>query len=175
MQNLWRTHHALQVLSETAVVDLPTSNVRLGTGMSRRELATRYPNEYMYLAGPISVGEKRYHPLVRESLSLSCELSILFLRQDEAGRLITQGGDIDGRIKCLLDALRMPSADEQSRSLPEENELWCLMQGDELITRLDVDTDRLLFSSSTHHHEVHLVIEVSINVLRVGQHNIALV
>lgn len=175
LEYLWQSHHALSVLRETAVVQRPgNTTTRLGHNLTPRQLADAYPSEYEHLARPLSVGEKSYLPLVRESLSLACELSILFLRQDEAGKLITQGGDLDGRLKCLLDALRMPSADEQRRAPPRAEHLWCLMQGDELISRLDVETDRLLFPSGTHQHEVHLVIEVSINVLRVGQHNVCL-
>lgn len=175
LEYLWHTHHALRSLSEQAAVKRPASGVtRLGTNLTPRELAEHYPSEYEYLAGQIHVRDKAYIPVIRESLSLSCELSILFLRQEEAGRLVTQGGDLDGRIKCLLDALRMPSPDEQERSPPNLDRIFCLMQGDELVSRLDVETDRLLFPQTTHQHEVHLTIEVSINVLKVTPYNICL-
>ncbi|GGA06000.1 hypothetical protein GCM10010923_14800 [Blastomonas marina] len=175
LKYLWETHHALSVLRETAVVKREgVGTQRIGHGLSPRQLAEQYPSEYEHLAGPLAVRGKSYLPLVRESLSLSCELSVLFLRQDEPGKLLTQGGDIDGRMKCLLDALRMPSGDEQERAPPPEDHLWCLMEGDELVTRLDIETDRLLIPRSEHQHEVHLDIEVTINVLKVGHHNMAL-
>ena len=77
-------------------------------------------------------------------------------------------------MKTLLDALRMPTRDEQARNTPADEMLYCLMQDDCLVSRLDIETDRLLFPSSTHPHEVHLDIEVSLNVLRVYPHNVCL-
>ena len=49
-----------------------------------------------------------FKPLVRRSLSLACALDILFLRHEERYNLMRQGGDLDGRIKTLFDALKMP-------------------------------------------------------------------
>jgi hypothetical protein len=43
-----------------------------------------------------------------------CALHILFLRRDQPGNLVTSGGDIDNRIKVLLDALRMPAGMSRS-------------------------------------------------------------
>jgi len=129
---------------------------------------------YEDLCYEIAIGEKRYLPLVRESLSLSCELKVLFLRQADPGALISQGGDIDNRIKLLLDALRMPDKDEQDRYPPEEDMLYCLMESDHLVSRLDVDTDRLLFPKTEKPDEVHLVIGVRLNVLQVAPHNMCL-
>jgi hypothetical protein len=41
---------------------------------------------------------------VRNSFALHCGLKVLFLRKEPPGK-VYQGGDIDGRIKTLLDAL----------------------------------------------------------------------
>lgn len=174
LEYLWQTHPALKVLRREGARHRPGTILYVDPDLSPREMATEYPESFEYLVDPIIVGPKQYLPLVRQSLSLGCEVSILFLRQDEAGKLVTQGGDLDGRMKCLLDALRMPSVAEQSRALPAEDLLHCLMEGDELVTRLDIESDRLLFPATIHQHEVHLTIEVSINVLQVGPHNMAL-
>jgi len=45
-----------------------------------------------------------YFPLVRNSLGLVCGIRVLFLRREPPGR-VYQGGDIDGRLKTLFDAL----------------------------------------------------------------------
>jgi hypothetical protein len=113
-------------------------------------------------------------PLVRKSLDLNCELEILFLRQQDPGDLVTQAGDIDNRAKTLLDALRMPEKDEQERVDVPESGLFTLLESDTLISRLDIDTDRLLFPQTDKPDEVHLVIQVKLNVLRVGPHNMCL-
>ena len=184
---LWETHQALQVLKHDGATERHTPVMQMKSvndpgfiafvdsgQASRRGMAARYPDEWDDLLEPISVGNKRYSPLVRESLSLNCELEILFLRQQDPGQLISQGGDIDGRMKTLLDALRIPHKDEQDRNTPDEDELWCLMESDTLVSDLSIETDRLLFPQSTHPHEVHLTIAVRLNVLRVGNHNVCL-
>src|SRR5262249_16408835 len=67
--------------------------------------------EYLNEKSPVSIirplGGFRFAPLVSERLSLVAELSVTFLRP-EPPSIITQGGDIDNRLKTLLDALRMP-------------------------------------------------------------------
>ena len=53
--------------------------------------------------------------------------------QQDPGALISQGGDIDNRVKTLLDALRMPSGDEEARApSPGAGLLYCLMESDTL-------------------------------------------
>jgi hypothetical protein len=56
----------------------------------------------------------KYIPLIRKSLHLACALDIQFLRHEEPGLLVLQGGDLDGRLKTLFDAMRMPSARERN-------------------------------------------------------------
>ena len=102
------------------------------------------PGLFTDLCDWMPVKQYRYKPLVRKSLDLSCDLKILFLRQDDPGALITQGGDLDGRMKTLLDALRIPSAQEQDKAPPTQNDLYCLMESDTLVSALNIDTERLL-------------------------------
>ncbi|WP_299687536.1 hypothetical protein [uncultured Tateyamaria sp.] len=92
-------------------------------------------------------GNFRFLPLVRDGWDLQCELDILFLRKNPPGSLV-QAGDIDNRIKTLLDALRTPHSQEEigSQLLPEMDEVpfYTLLEDDQLISRLNVDTGRLL-------------------------------
>jgi hypothetical protein len=53
-------------------------------------------------------GSKIYAPLVTKRTDLLGELDIT-LRQQAKGQLISEGGDIDNRLKTLFDALRVPS------------------------------------------------------------------
>lgn len=46
-------------------------------------------------------------PLVTEELSLACGLDILFMRPSMPGAIM-KSGDIDGRMKTIFDALKMP-------------------------------------------------------------------
>jgi len=122
------------------------------------------------LCAPIQNGTAvAYRPIVRESLGLACALDITFLRQEEPGNLVLQGGDIDGRIKTLFDALRLPSKEEEIASggmTPTENPLQCLMESDALICDLSIKTGRLLGARARKVHAVHLSIDVTIKVLR---------
>jgi hypothetical protein len=89
----------------------------------------------------------QFVPLVTEELSLLCSIEILFLRPDPPGTLI-RSGDIDNRIKTLLDALRLPGSQQElgKYKTPEPGELpfFCLLEDDKLVTRISVETDMLL-------------------------------
>lgn len=176
LEELWKTHHALQVLSVEGYEPKHFLGLVRGPGgpFTPKQVFEGDPNSMEDLCAEIPVGAKRYKPLVRKSLSLNCELDILFLRQEDPGGLVNQGGDIDNRIKTLLDGLRMPAVSEQDLAPPSNDMLHCLMESDSLVARLNVDTDRLLFPQSTRANEVHLVIEVSIRVLRVSRANTCL-
>jgi hypothetical protein len=182
-ENLWETHGALQALKHEAWAHpahdrggfdrVGGVNLPLAKNYSPAERAEFTPN-MVNLTAPIDVDGRRYTPIVRESLHLACELQILFLRQDDPGALVSQGGDLDNRIKTLLDALRVPSKDEQTRAPPKAEHTYCLMESDTLVASLDVDTDRLLFPKTDYPNEVFLVIEVSIRVLKVDRSNVCL-
>ena len=186
---LWKTHNALQVLQNTAALEIkkPLDKMNhinqdrdkflqlVNDGEATiRNLAHHFPDDFKDLIQSIFVVDKEYAPLIRKSLDLACEIEIMFLRQQDPGQLITQGGDIDGRIKTLLDALRIPTKDEQDKNPPCENTLWCLLENDSLVSDLSIETDRLLFPETTRPNEVHLIISVRVNVLRVGEHNVCL-
>ena len=51
----------------------------------------------------------RFVPLVSKAGGFTCSLDILFLRRDDPEGPIESGGDIDNRLKVLLDGLRMPT------------------------------------------------------------------
>jgi hypothetical protein len=88
-----------------------------------------------------SFGNKRYLPIVSADLCLICKLDILLLSRDLTG-IVGKTGDLDNRIKTLLDALRFPRVGENSEG--DEDPLYCLMQDDKLISQLTVTADLLL-------------------------------
>jgi hypothetical protein len=94
----------------------------------------------------------RFAPLVSTKLKLIAKLQILFLRPEPPGNLVTQGGDIDNRLKTLFDALRMPRTTDELplNDMPQEDEnpFFCLLEDDSLITEISVSTDMLLAASS---------------------------
>ena len=89
----------------------------------------------------------RFVPLISNAGGFTCSLSILFLRRDNPGNLVENGGDIDNRIKVLLDGLRMPETVNQLGGFPidaDEDPFFCLLEDDKLITSISVTTDRLI-------------------------------
>ena len=105
----------------------------------------------------------KFAPLVNERLHLICELDILILRPESPGSVVTQGGDIDNRLKTLFDSLRMP---RNKHEIPSDvtlknldNPFFCLLEDDNLITKVNVSTDRLLREDAGQ-NDVLLVIHV---------------
>lgn len=106
----------------------------------------------------------RFLPLIGKWFNLSCSIDILFLRRDAPGGLVRSGGDIDNRIKVLLDGLKMPSTCDEVVGSPQvgEDPFYCLLEDDEVISALSVTTDRLLtpLRADEHPNDVQLVIQV---------------
>jgi hypothetical protein len=119
-------------------------------------------------------------PLVSKQYRLICGLNILFLRRENPGDLILRGGDIDNRIKTLLDALRVPENGSElpANATPEAHEtpFYCLLENDSLVTELNVTTDRLLkpLSAGQNPSEVMLIVQVKIKGADIGFHNLEL-
>jgi hypothetical protein len=109
-------------------------------------------------------------PLVSRMNDLMCELDVTLLRQQPPGQLLGEGGDIDNRMKTLLDGLRKPSNQEaqQAKIAPrgDDDPIYCLMQDDALVTRLNVDTDRLLRPTGNK-FDLVAIIQVTVVLTRV--------
>ena len=93
-----------------------------------------------------SVGAYNFASVVSSEIHLVADLTITYLRPGPPGALV-QGGDIDNRMKTLLDALKMPKVTDlpdKGPPLPDQDPLFCLLEDDRLITDLAVKTDRLL-------------------------------
>ena len=87
-------------------------------------------------------------PLVAEQVGLVAELDVLVLWPAPPGSIIVAGGDIDNRLKTLLDALKAPREPKDLTGIAgpasSETPFFCLFDDDKLVTRLNVETDRLL-------------------------------
>lgn len=107
---------------------------------------------------------RTFYPIVSEKIWTIAELDILMLRPGEPGAIAVGGGDIDNRLKTLLDSLCVPNANDNSTSpLPEnETDVFCLLQDDKLITRLAVEADRLLDPTPGRPNEVILILKVHV-------------
>jgi len=153
LKRLWATHPALK--------EYAAKTVEIGENGER--ISPRKPF-LDYLAQGYSRAGIGFIPIMTEANGLVCELDILFLRPEGPGQILESAGDIDNRIKTLIDALRIPDhASEMKKrdgDQPDPNPMYCLLQDDKLITKLAITTDRLLFPESADKHEVMLVMKV---------------
>jgi hypothetical protein len=124
---------------------------------------------------PIVVGGRSFIPLVRKSLALTCELDILFLRNDAPGSVVkSSGGDLDNRIKTLFDGLRLPLASDMELAAQDDPEpFYCLLEDDALISSFTVRTDRLLLAPGEPEDRVLLVMEAKITATKLTAENLA--
>lgn len=115
-------------------------------------------------------------PLVREELGLICSVSILFLRAGAPGSVISTTGDIDNRVKTLLDALSLPKHASELAGYDspgaDEHPFFVLLEDDSLITHLSVETDQLLQPvTSPDPNAVRLIIRVKLRPYNVNPSN----
>lgn len=112
-------------------------------------------------------GDNDFAVLVTSDLALIAEIDVLLLRPEHPGAIL-QGADIDNRLKTLFDALRYPDNPQEVPSdwRPTEDEapLFCLLEDDRLITRVNVETARLLGPSQP--DEVALTVRVQVRASR---------
>ena len=120
------------------------SQVGAGTFLLNQIKPDQFPSSWSAVRVPkVKV---LFAPLVITSLYLKlvCELDIEILSRDEPGSIV-HSGDLDNRLKVLIDALRMPLPNENSIYTPPENKVcFCLLEDDKLITRFQAKTSRLL-------------------------------
>jgi len=94
-----------------------------------------------------------------------CYLSIRLGRPTRPGSILFGPGDIDNRLKILLDSLRMPQVEQE---LPiggnAASEMFCLLADDNLVTRLSISSYQLLAGYSSD-DEVDVDIDVTIRAL----------
>jgi hypothetical protein len=81
------------------------------------------------------------------------------------------GGDLDNRLKTLFDALSVPNPDQIVDDKTIDDPIHCLLEDDSLITKIDVDSQRLLSRPNASKHEVQLIIEVDVRVTQSRTYN----
>ncbi len=115
-----------------------------------------------------AIDNYRFVPLLSVRNEVICELDILILRKEPAGKLISQGGDLDNRLKTLFDALRMPQDSDEvpkkNNATAEPDPFYCVLENDVQIVSFKVTSDTLLEAGDD--SEVVLIIGVRPRVTR---------
>jgi hypothetical protein len=144
----------------------------------KEQIQPLQPGQTDYCAPiPVSAAGVSYVPIVRNSLYLAAAVDILFLRHEEPLSLMRQGRDLDGRLKTLFDALKMPDPKEPiyKGADPMADPLYVVLEDDSLISDVSIKSGRLLGRGEKKKHQVRLTVDVTIKVLRVFQQNQCLV
>ena len=109
-----------------------------------------------------------YVPIVVPYWGMICELDVLFLRAEPIEGLMNHsagGGDIDNRMKTLLDSLSIPRPGQQSipdPADPDPDPMFVLLADDSLITSVKVSTGRLLTVGNDNPSEACVIIHVNV-------------
>lgn len=138
LRNLWQTKSNLRQYADHLGGAIPphggTENERMARGI-----------------GAIGLNYERagYHcvPLVTERFALRCKVDILILRPDETQVIHSDGGDLDGKVKTIFDALQIPKDLANAGGIgPQQDEdpFYCLLEDDKLISEVHVTADQLL-------------------------------
>jgi hypothetical protein len=90
------------------------------------------------------VNSFNFLPLVCTELHAVAEINVTILRPEPSGRVVTEGGDLDNRVKTLLDALQVPDDNQSKKLVVKEDPFCCLLENDKLITKLSVKAEHLL-------------------------------
>ncbi len=179
LQELWKIHPTLHYAKRQRYWPTPDSKTKW---VQMQEGHHSFDNEHtehtqrkhpddIDLCDTLERGGRTFFPLVRQSFALSCALNILFLRKEEPGRVVYQGGDLDNRLKNLFDALAVPR-EEQIRDSTLGDPIYCLLEDDALIMHCNIKTQRLLSKPDASKHDVHLVVEVDVRVTQPRTYNI---
>jgi hypothetical protein len=116
-----------------------------------RELWRTHPTVKNVPVEPIASGFARngyrFVPLLRKKNFVACRLDMLLLmRQAPYGPI--SGGDLDNRVKTLIDGLKMPEqqGDLGGHLVPaqDENPFYCLLEDDNLLFEFQIRADQLL-------------------------------
>jgi hypothetical protein len=140
LENLWKIHPNLTAFDP------------------RGEQRNAYAKEF-------KISDTEFVPLVLEKWNLLCELDITLLRSGNQRRVVSDGGDLDNRLKTLIDALRVPrNGGEMPIKSGEESpsRIYCLLEDDKLITSIKVTSDRLLAIKASGEEEFCVTIRAKV-------------
>lgn len=166
LRRQWAVHGGLNEQARSAGV-----KCFLDQGLT---MSTLPAMEELVRRGIESIGQQwarfgyNFVPMVHDKSFVRCALDILILRPEDR-KLIFCQGDLDGQVKTLFDALRMPRSKEELGKIgPQDDEdpFFCLLVDDNLISEVNVTSDQLLLLPTEKElkpNDTFVVIHVKIN------------
>ena len=166
LRYLWESKPSLRQLAEHWSLKLPEA---IPTGYSSIDEKLRISYGFKAMGNNWDRGGFNCIPLVARDLDATCSLDVLLLRPGpQMTRHILSQGDIDGQLKTIMDALRIPdSVQETANATPEADEtpFFCLLEDDRLVSEVHVTTDELLSlpgKPDVDPNDAHVVIRVRV-------------
>lgn len=123
------------------------------------------------IASRFQVQEHPFVPLVRRDLALTCYLKIHVLRNDLHDTIVTYQGDIDNKLKIILDALRVPNDNQLAGAVKSSEPVYCLLEDDKLISGLEITMEQWLNPNSESHKDFRLTITAIVHPTKVTDDN----
>jgi hypothetical protein len=162
LERLWKVNPNL-------LVAYPYEQALLASGGDMPPTATR-------LAEKFNMFGWNFVPLVTEASGLTCALDILMLRPSPKNKA-SWFGDIDNRLKTLIDALRVPTPNENYSAISQvesEKPFYCLLEDDKFLTRMALETDEMLdpVNGAMVDSEVRLIITVEVRPYIISMNNL---
>lgn len=159
--------HKVRRVFEEQLADYWTRDLRLKdinpTQMKKAVSSQRFPRfdvrqqEKGEKVGTKRVDLYRYHevggiwfvPLATRWRYLRCEVAMRLSRYEgdlHTGGLIDNQGDLDGKLKALIDALRMPYEPHEvpPGATHDKPVFFCVLEDDRLITKISIETRNIL-------------------------------
>ena len=101
-----------------------------------------------------------FFPLAPFSSQCSASLKIRILDRQQRGYLIGSGGDIDNRLKTILDALRIPNEGTDMKGIApgNQNKVYTLLEDDRQVSSLSVEISRWMVDGPS--DEVLVIIDI---------------
>jgi hypothetical protein len=124
-------------------------------------------------------GPNQFVPLVRVANELACRLDIQVLLRKEPYQVFSghERGDLDNRIKTLIDGLRMPRQISEMGGVeltPEQNPQFCLLEDDKVVYEFSVKADQLLAGPTPGQTERDVVAIIGVHVTTNERHEIVM-
>lgn len=104
-------------------------------------------------------------------IAVGLEINLLSGQPKDAPKVIS-AGDLDNRIKSVIDALHPPQKDSLSQELTALNRVYCLMSDDEAVKEISASTRPFL--DSKQHDDAFVIVEARPMPIRISSDNIAM-
>jgi hypothetical protein len=147
------------------------------------QLIKRKPEPLNYrpvdrIADAHAIGAFKFVPLVRQANRMACRLEILVLMRKEPYQVFSgdERGDLDNRIKTLIDGLRKPRQATEVKDLSPlagEEPFYVLLEDDRVVYEFAVQSDRLLAPAPRDKPERDVVAIIGVHVTTNERHEIA--